>query len=108
MKSLSSAISVVASSTTLICCALPALFVSLGLGAAFVGLISALPGLVWFSENKIIVFGFAGLMILLSAFFQWGWKAKACSIKAQKFSRILLVTSIIFYLTGAFFAFVMS
>ena len=41
-----------ASSGTLVCCALPALFVTVGAGAALSSLVSAVPQLVWLSENK--------------------------------------------------------
>ena len=55
-----------ASSATLVCCVLPAVMVSLGAGAVLVGLISAVPQLVWLSEHKVLVFGTAGVMLLLS------------------------------------------
>ena len=40
------------SMSTLICCVLPSLLVSLGLGAVMAGLASNVPGLVWISEHK--------------------------------------------------------
>ncbi len=52
--------SLLASSATLVCCVLPAVMVSLGAGAALVGLVSAFPQLVWLSEHKGWVFGIAG------------------------------------------------
>ena len=45
-----------ASSGTLVCCALPALLVALGAGAALSSLVSAVPQLVWMSENKEALF----------------------------------------------------
>jgi hypothetical protein len=44
------------SMSTLICCALPALLVSIGLGATMIGLVSTFPSLIWLSENKALVF----------------------------------------------------
>ena len=42
---------------TLVCCVLPAVLVSIGAGAAVVGLVTAFPQLVWLSERKVLVFG---------------------------------------------------
>jgi len=49
---------------TLVCCALPALFVALGAGATFVSLLGIFPQLVWFSEHKGIVFVVAGVLLV--------------------------------------------
>ena len=56
------------SMSTLICCALPALLVSLGLGATMVGLVSSVPQLIWISENKVMVFGLSFVMLCLSSY----------------------------------------
>ena len=60
-----------ASSGTLVCCALPALLVALGAGAALSSLVSAVPQLVWISENKGAVFTAAGLMLATAGAVQW-------------------------------------
>ena len=54
--------------STLVCCALPIIFVTLGLGATVAAMTSALPFLITLSQYKIWVFGFSGLMLLIS-----GW-----------------------------------
>src|SRR4029077_20111213 len=59
-------LTVLSSFTTLLCCALPALLVSLGAGAVLASLITAVPQLVWISEHKIPLFAFAGFMLVLS------------------------------------------
>ena len=51
---------------TLVCCALPALLISIGAGAVMASLVSAVPQLVWISEHKIPLFVFAGVMLCLS------------------------------------------
>ena len=56
-----------ASLGTLTCCALPALFVTLGFGSAFVALLTAVPQLVWLSEHKAAVFVLSGVMICAAA-----------------------------------------
>ncbi len=56
------------SAGTLICCALPILFVMLGLGATVAAVTSAVPFLVTLALHKSWVFAGSGLMLLLS-----GW-----------------------------------
>ncbi|HEY0680837.1 MAG TPA: hypothetical protein VGD45_00760 [Steroidobacter sp.] len=61
-----SAAALLASSATLVCCVLPAVMVSLGAGAVLVGLVSAVPQLIWLSEHKLLVFSVAGGMLVIS------------------------------------------
>src|SRR3954470_6576927 len=61
-----SAAALLTSSATLVCCVLPAVMVSLGAGAVLVGLVSAVPQLIWLSEHKLLVFGVAAIMLVLS------------------------------------------
>jgi mercuric ion transport protein len=58
-----------ASSGTLICCALPIILVTLGMGATVAALTSSLPFLIVLSQHKIWVFIFSGLMLTISAWF---------------------------------------
>lgn len=55
-----------ASTGTLICCALPIILVTLGLGAAVVSLTSTFPFLIVLSQHKIWVFAFSALMLGVS------------------------------------------
>ena len=55
------------STSTLVCCAIPIILVSLGMGAAVASLISALPFLIVLSQYKIAVFSFSGFMLLIAA-----------------------------------------
>ncbi len=57
-----------ASGGTLICCALPATLVTLGLGATVAAFTSSFPVLVTLSEHKVWVFVLSGALLLLS-----GW-----------------------------------
>lgn len=100
---------------TLVCCALPALFVTLGMGAALVGVTSAAPWLVVLSEYKLPVFVAAGAILLISAYLQWRSRnalcpadparAKACG-RLRRISLIMLALAVFIYCTGFFFAFV--
>ena len=98
---------------TLLCCALPALFVILGFGAAFAGLVGNVPQLIWLSENKLWLFGIGAVFILVNGYLQWKSRrafcpidsaaAEACST-AKDYSKIIYFLSVGTYLTGAFFA----
>ena len=56
-------LTLLASSTTLVCCALPIALVTLGFGAAVAALTSALPVLVVLSEHKAWLFGGSAVLI---------------------------------------------
>jgi len=109
------ALSLFAAAGTLVCCALPALFVSLGMGAALAGLVSAAPALVWLSKYKLWVFGAAALLIAASGFMMWKArnlpcpadpaKAKACNT-LRRISWWIWGISVFAFLTGFFFAFI--
>lgn len=103
------------SASTLICCALPALLVSLGMGAVLAGLATKIPGLIWISEHKPQVFAAAGVMLAFNGI--WIWKNRnapcpldpalrnAC-ITGRKYSARIYVLSLIVFLIGFFFAFI--
>jgi hypothetical protein len=103
------------SASTLLCCALPALFVSLGAGATFAALVTGVPQLIWISEHKIGVFIFAGVSLLVGGILQWNArdlpcpidpkKAEACEI-SRRWSLRIYWASVVIYGVGAFFAFV--
>ncbi len=111
-----SVLSLFASSSTLICCALPALLVALGAGAALSGLVGAFPQIVWLSEHKISLFIFAGLMLAASGALQWLNRNAPCPInpalrdaclRTRKLSLRVYWVSVAIYLVGGFFAFVL-
>lgn len=113
---LASFLTLFASSGTLVCCALPALLVSLGAGAALSSVIAAVPQLVWFSEHKVGVFAFATVMLLLSGGMQWRARYAPCPAdpilaiactRTRRMAVRMYAASLLIYLTGGFFAFVL-
>jgi hypothetical protein len=111
----SSLASLFASSSTLVCCAIPALLVALGAGAALSSLVSIFPQVVWLSEHKEQLFGFAGLMMIGSGALQWRNRSAPCPIdpalrdaclKTRKTASYVYVASVVMYLIGGWFAFV--
>jgi hypothetical protein len=100
---------------TLICCALPALFVALGMGAAVAGMVAAVPQLVWLSEHKLWVFGGSALMIAAAWTMHYAARNAACPVdpaqaracaRLRKFSAVVLVIASLAWLAGAFVAFI--
>lgn len=103
------------STGTLICCALPALLVSLGLGAVMAGLAGNIPGLIWVSENKITVFVAAAIMLAMNGLLMWKNRNAPCPIdpmlreaciSGRLFSKRIYFTSLAIFTIGAFFAFI--
>ena len=102
------------STGTLICCALPALLVSIGAGAVMAGIIETVPHITWLGRHKVWVFAFAALMISLSGAMQWRArsmpcpadpaKARACT-RARRVSWAVWWISVLAFLIGGFFAF---
>ncbi len=100
---------------TLICCALPALLVRLGAGAVMASVVSSVPQIVWFSEHKLGVFIFAGVMLAISGLLQWQARSLPCSSdkllaelcnKTRVNSLRIYVFSVCVFLIGGFMAFI--
>lgn len=107
-------LSLCASTGTLICCALPIILVTLGLGATVVALTSAFPFLITLSQHKIWVFSFSGIMLGVS-----GWllyrPGRSCPSdpelgalceKANLWNRRVYWTSVIIWVIGFFAAYI--
>ena len=102
---------------TLLCCALPALFVTIGAGAALAGLVSTAPWLVTLSKYKIWTFSISGIAILLAGFSLLksrnapcpldAAQAKACA-RLRSINKWVYLCSVIVWSIGFFFAFVAS
>ena len=110
-----SLLSLFSSGGTLICCALPALLVSLGAGAVMASLVSSVPQIVWFSEHKLGVFIFAGVMLSISGFLQWKARSLPCPSdkalaelcnKTRVNSLRVYFFSVCIFLVGGFMAFI--
>jgi len=101
--------------STLLCCALPALLVSLGLGASMITLTNAIPQIVWVGENKIYVFSFAFILLTISSVLTYKNRNAPCPIdpklrdaclRGRKYSRNVLILSWVALSVGFFFAFI--
>ena len=110
------ATALLASSATLMCCVLPAVLVSLGAGAALVGLVARVPQLIWLSEHKALVFGVAGAMVIVSGAVLWNARRLPCPadpaaarscMRLRALSNRLWTVAAIAYVIGAIFAFLL-
>jgi hypothetical protein len=110
-----SVLSLFASSSTLVCCALPALLVALGAGAALSSLVSVFPQVVWLSEHKAELFVFAGLAMLASGWLQWRNRSAPCPtdpalrdacLSTRRTSWRVYLFSLAVYVIGGWFAFI--
>ena len=109
-------VALVTSLSTLVCCTLPAVLITLGMGAALSSLTSNVPQLIWLSEHKPVVFG--GSLILLSL--AWCVRyltrnmpcpadpalAKSCA-RLRKLGGWVLYLGFAVWIIGAFSAFVL-
>lgn len=107
-------LSLFASTSTLLCCALPALLITIGAGAVMAGLTAAVPGIMWLSANKGPLFIASGVLLSASALMQWRARNAPCPADPEQaaacnalrvLSRRILIGSSAVYVTGVFFAY---
>ncbi|NNE39415.1 MAG: hypothetical protein HKN14_00690 [Marinicaulis sp.] len=103
-----------ASLSTLICCALPALLITLGADAVMAGLAANVPGLIWLTAHKGFLFGGAGVLLAIAAAAKWFTRnasrpidpaqAKAC-MRMRRSGTHILGAAVIAYVSSRLFAF---
>jgi len=104
----------VASLGTLVCCALPALFVLLGFGSAVAATVSAAPWLVVLSQNKVWVFLMSGMLIVGSRAYaelvtpRLVVEGATCPPRLSRWTRVIWWTSVGLYGVGFFVAFALG
>ncbi len=101
---------------TLLCCALPALLVLLGLGATVAAFLSGMPWLVTLSRNKALVFAGAAVMIAANGYLVFrvgprqpcapGQEAACAAVNRR--SRAIFWVSAAIYLTGFLIAYALG
>ena len=108
-------ISLFASSSTLICCALPALFVVLGAGASFASLITVFPFLITLSQYKLYITVFALIMLVLAGYVNYKTYYMPCPadpelgkhcMKTRKKSRYIYYFSLILFIFATIFTYI--
>ena len=110
-------LSLATSGGTLVCCALPALFVALGAGAVLAGIVRTVPGVTLFSEYKAAMFVMAAVMLAASGALQWRSRTDPCPIgsspelakdceRVRRFSWRVWLGSMAIFAIGVLFAFI--
>ena len=100
--------SLFASTSTLICCALPAIFVAIGAGATFASLITSFPFLITLSKYKLYITLFALIMLVTAGYFNYKTYHSPCPADPE-LGRMCLQTRrrsrIIYYISATIFIF---
>ena len=106
--------SLFASSSTLVCCALPAVFVALGAGASFASLVSSFPFLITLSQYKIYITFFALVMLLIAGYANYINSNLSCPadprlgrlcMQARKRSRLIYYVSVGIFIFATLFTY---
>ena len=102
------------SASTLVCCALPALLISIGAGAVMAGLTAAIPGIMWLSAHKDILFVLSGVLMIFSTSLWWRQRHAPCPVdpvkaaachRLRRINKWLLAVALVAYACGLFFAY---
>ena len=110
-----SILSLFTSTGTILCCALPALLVTLGAGAALSSVIASFPQIVWVSKYKVYIFTAAFILIVFSGYLQWHARKLPCPsdkllaakcMSARRVSLVIYFVSVGILLIGFTFSFV--
>ncbi len=114
-QGLLSMLGLLTSAGTLVCCALPALLVTLGAGATLSGLVANAPWLITLSKYKILTFGVSGLMLIIGGGALFYSRNASCPIdpmqavacvRLRKISLWTYWLSVLLWCVGFFFAFI--
>ena len=108
-------LSLFASSSTLICCALPSLFVVIGAGASFASLITVFPFLMVLSQYKSWITMFALLIIFIAGYVNYKTYYMPCPadpelgkvcMKTRKQSRYVYYFSVVLFIFATTFTYI--
>ena len=104
-----------ASISTIICCALPIILVTLGMGAVFASLTASFPIITWLATKTIYLFIIAVIFLLIGGYFIFikpqtcpanKELAKICN-KTKKFNKIIWWLSVIILTISFFFKYIL-
>ena len=102
------------SSSTLICCALPALFVAVGAGATLASLTNVFPQLIIISQYKVLISSITLIILLVAGVIIKKSEAMPCPVdpnlrticlKTRKNSKTLYYLSVIIFASASVFTY---
>lgn len=100
---------------TLLCCALPVVLVTFGLGATFASLTASFQQIIWMVERKDTLFIVTFFLLILSLYFIIKANRQACPIdpkqrelceKSKKISWRVYIFTLIIYIIGFIFSYI--
>ena len=101
--------------STILCCALPIILVTLGMGAVFASLTASFPFITWLAEKSIYLFTIATILLLIGGYFIFikpqncpadKKLAKMCD-KTKTFNKIIWWISVIILAISFFFKYIL-
>lgn len=94
-----SSLALLATTGTLVCCALPILLVSIGLGATVAAMTTAFPFLMTMSEYKVWVFAGSAVLLGITAWTLWrpGQACPTDPVLAEQCRKVQRVSRVIFW-----------
>ncbi len=100
-------LSLFSSTGTLVCCALPALVVTLAGGAALITLTTNFPQLIWLSEHKTPLFIIGAVLLAVGGWLQWQGRNAPCPAdpaQAAGCARLRRINAVIYWVSVVLFA----
>ena len=110
-----SLITLIASFSTLICCALPAILVGLGAGATLASMVSVFPELIIISKYKIQVSIITLIILLVAGSFIRRSNSLPCPtdpqlrdvcLKIRKKSKLIYLISVVIFISASIFTYI--
>lgn len=108
-------LTLLASSSTLICCALPAIFVTLGAGATLASVVNIFPELIIISKFKVYISVFALFFLIITGVLIKKASLEPCPtdpnlryvcMKTRKRSRIIYIISVFIFAFASIFTYI--
>jgi hypothetical protein len=115
-ENLPSLVALLASSSTLICCALPALLVLLGAGASLANFITIFPFFIVLSKNKILISIIATVTLSLAGYLNYKTYHMPCPVdptlskqcmQTRKRSVYIYIISVFIFIFATIFTYVL-
>ena len=101
--------------STILCCALPIILVTLGMGAVFASLTASFPFITWLAEKSIYLFVIATILLLIGGYFIF-IKPQSCPAdkklaemcnKTKTFNKIIWSLSVMILAISFFFKYIL-
>lgn len=101
--------------STILCCALPIILVTLGMGAVFASLTANFPFIIWLAQRSLYLFIIASFLLLIGGYFIFV-KPQTCPSdkklaeicqKTRKFNKIVWIISVAILTISLFFKYLL-